>query len=1145
MNIGKIMVVEDNPITRKMVKVALRTEGYQVLEAADGRAALDMIDKEEPDLILQDLRLPDMTGFELAREYRSRIKLKGIPIIAVTGLLFRKDDTSAELMSDFTAVLTKPIEPSRLLLLIKGYLARRELDSGKPGQGLSILVVDDDLSQGKLLKLTLEKLGFQVRNAIDGMDGLNSAKAHPPDIVVSDILMPRMDGFQLCIALRDESTMPLLRIFLISSIFVEQEDVRIASAVGATAILVRNENPGQVAKAILDQMSEANHRLTDSSPSPKGLKESIGARQIDRMAELYMSQSRRLSLLEVSLGILTNLAGTLHGNSSETSLLQELLPRGLDAAGLSCGAVFLISPGGKLSIDVKIGLPGLTEDVQNKYPEAFEWFLQTTGRGDSLQIPNSGSSPASCVDFLKELSMRSLLVSPIKMGRQNLGILLLGSESKEMTQDWMSFGDALSSQIAQFVLLLRTMGSLQNAEGKYRELVEQANDGILQLNPAGMILEANGRFEEMTGHLRESLKDKPLTDIVSSQDQERVSLNFESLSSKGAFLLGEVGLIREDGGIVYTDISVSPVEAIGSTVLLIARDATRRMLSERYMAAQYEATRGLGQAADNQAAAQVILDAILIHLKFGTAVLWITDAKTGVLDVFAFQGHPHSIPAKGFEQALRTAHFPSGQGVPGQVLASGKSGWISGSDLSGNTSLNSYAASLGYRSVAAVPITHGERILGVLECYDTRVLAKDNELLGVLESIGGQFGQFMERKRAEEELGQSVEQLRQAQKMEALGQLAGGVAHDFNNLLGVIQGYGELIIAKLPDESNHKRHMEEILKAGDRAQALTRQLLTFSRKQVVQPKKVDFNSVILGMKALLGRLVNEDIECVYDLEPEPWWIFVDPGQGEQILMNLAVNARDAMPKGGRLLIETRNVILENGASLAADSLVPANYFQLKVTDHGCGMSEEVRARIFEPFFTTKERDQGTGLGLSTVYGIIKQYKGRISVESEPGQGSTFTVHFPGFEKSALAADILPSEHPSLEGTETLLIVEDQKEIRGVICTILRDHGYRVMEAQNGLEALTCYTVHAAEINLVLTDMVMPHLGGAGLAKGLLEINPDVKMIFMSGYPANELGQDSPIGPGTHYLQKPFRTEILLSMVRTALCDANQGPPNAR
>ncbi|MDB5048954.1 MAG: hypothetical protein JWO30_2025 [Fibrobacteres bacterium] len=1133
MHNGKIMVVEDNPITRKMVKVALRTEGYQVLEAADGRAALDMIDKEKPDLILQDLRLPDMTGFELAREYRSRSDLKEIPIIAVTGLLFRKDETSAELMSDFTAVLTKPIEPSRLILLIKGYLAKREAAAGQPGRGMSILVVDDDLSQGKLLKLTLEELGFHVTTAPDGMEALKAAREAPPDFIVSDVLMPRMDGFQLCLALRDENIFPLIGIFLITSIFVEQEDHRIASAVGATALLVRNENPGQVGKAILEQMGGGNRLPSLSSSSAEGLKEYISTRQMDRLGEIYLSQSRRLSLLEVSLGILTNLAGTLHGNSSEASLLQELLLKGLDASGLSYGAIFLLSPGGRLSLEANIGITGLTDDIQQRYPEAFGFFLQATGKGDSLQLPCSGISPDSCDALLEEWSMKSLLVSPIGMGRQNLGILLLGSESKKLTQDWMSFGDALSCQIAQFVLLLRTMGSLQNAEGKYRELVEQANDGILQLNPAGMILEANGRFEEMTGYLRENLKDRPLTAIVSAKDRERVFSNFENLPSQGSFLLGEVGLIREDGGIVYTDISVSTVEAIGSTVLAIARDATRRMLSEQYMAAQYAATRGLGQAADIEAAAQVIFDAILVHLKFNAAVLWLKDAKTGALYSFACKCFPPSLPTKGFEEALRSARFPSGKGFPGKILESGESGWISEICFSMDTLLNTEAVGAGYQSVAGIPITHGERILGVLECYDSRILAQDPGLLGALETIGGQLGQFMERKRAEEGLGQSMEQLRQAQKMEALGQLAGGVAHDFNNLLGVIQGYSEHLMGMLPEESLYRENVEEILKAGDRAQALTRQLLTFSRKQVVQPAMINFNAVILAMKELLGRLVNEDIECVYELEPDPWWIFADPGQGEQIIMNLAVNARDVMPAGGRLLIETRNVTLKNGAVPIAEDLVPGNYFQVKVTDQGSGMSEEVKARLFEPFFTTKGRDQGTGLGLSTVYGIVKQYNGRILVESEPGKGSTFTIYFPGFLKPVQTQDIIPTEAPPAKGMETLLIVEDQEALRKILGGLLRGQGYTVVEAKNGSEALAYFTGHVEEIDLVITDMVMPVLGGAGLARGLWKIKPSVKVMFMSGYLDGEAGQGDLIGPGTLFLQKPFKSDSLFTKVRSA------------
>jgi PAS domain S-box-containing protein len=1141
---AKIMVVEDNPITRKMVKLALRTEGYQVLEAEDGRTALDIIDREKPDLILQDLRLPDMTGFDLAREYRSRAGFKEIPIIAVTGLLFHKDKASSESLSDFTSVLTKPIEPSKLILLIKGFLAKRKVEADLPGKGLSVLVVDDDHAQGKLLKLTLEGLGFQVRISCDGAEGLKAAKADPPDIVVSDVLMPRMDGFQLCLALRDENTLPLILIFLITSIFVEQEDLRIAEAVGATALLVRNENPGQVAKAILERLKADEGHPSDAVSVQGGLKEFLWSRQMDRLGGIYLSQSRRLALLEVSLGILTNLASTLNGDTSETSLLHELLPRGLDAAGLSYGAVFLLSPGGTLSIGVKIGLPGLTETFQQRYPELFDLFLRVTGKGDTLQLPGAGASPDSYLPMLSEWSMKSLLVSPIKMGKQNLGFLLLGSESKEMTRDWMGFGDALGCQIAQFVLLMRTMGSLSKSEGKYGELVEHANVGILQLNPAGAILDANGRFEEMSGYRREELKDKPLMGFVTSKDQERVSALFRKLLNNGSYQSGEVGLIRENGDILYTEISASTVEADGCTVLAIVKDITQRKLSERHMAAQYAVTRGLGQAADIEAAGQAVLEVILIHLKFKGAVLWLMDKKDGLLHYFAGKCNPPSLPENGSGPALPGSLPKSRHAFTRRNLAKGESEWISELSAAKDGVRNSELAKAGYRTLVGIPIVHGGRTLGVLDCYDTRILAKDDDVLGALESIGGQLSQFMERKRAEEDLGQSMEQLRQAQKMEALGHLAGGVAHDFNNLLGVILGYSELLMAKLPPESVQRKHVEEILKAGDRAQALTRQLLTFSRKQVVQPALINFNAVILDMRELLGRLVNEDIECSYDLDPEPLWILADPGQGEQIIMNLAVNARDAMPDGGKLIIATRNVFLEKGHMPAGEDLDPGNYFQVKVTDQGSGMSDEVKARLFEPFFTSKAIGQGTGLGLSSVYGIVRQYQGRILVESELGKGSTFTLYFPGFQKPAQSPDVPLHEVLPSQGTETLLIVEDQEEIRCVLRKMLQGQGYNVMEAQNGSEALIFFSGHAAEIDLVITDMVMPAMNGTGLAKALREIKPDVKIMFMSGYPDRETEAIDPGCAGTVYLQKPFRSDLLFKKLRDVLHPAPQGLPSA-
>ncbi|MEO7423865.1 MAG: ATP-binding protein [Fibrobacteria bacterium] len=346
----------------------------------------------------------------------------------------------------------------------------------------------------------------------------------------------------------------------------------------------------------------------------------------------------------------------------------------------------------------------------------------------------------------------------------------------------------------------------------------------------------------------------------------------------------------------------------------------------------------------------------------------------------------------------------------------------------------------------------------------------------------------------------------------------------------------------LPETSKMRQNVEEILKAGDRAQALTRQLLTFSRKQVVQPAMIDFNAVILNMQELLGRLVNEDIECVYELEPDPLWIFADPGQVEQIIMNLAVNARDVMPQGGKLLIQTSNVTLENGA---CEDLEPGPYFQAQVTDTGSGMSEDVKARIFEPFFTTKDRGQGTGLGLSTVYGIVKQYNGRISVASEPGKGSSFTIRFPGFPKPSQVPDSIPSVEPLQKGMETLLVVEDQESLRKMLCDLLRGQGYTVLAAKDGLEALDIFTGNTDKIDLVITDMVMPRLGGAGLARGLREIKPLVKVMFMSGYPDGEAGQGNPIGPETLYLQKPFKSESLFKLVRTAFVHSGSEIQHAR
>jgi CheY-like chemotaxis protein len=369
--------------------------------------------------------------------------------------------------------------------------------------------------------------------------------------------------------------------------------------------------------------------------------------------------------------------------------------------------------------------------------------------------------------------------------------------------------------------------------------------------------------------------------------------------------------------------------------------------------------------------------------------------------------------------------------------------------------------------------------------------------------------------------------------MEAVGQLAGGIAHDFNNLLMVINGYAELLQNRIDEKSPLRGNVDEIRHAGDRAAALTRQLLAYSRRQVLQPKVLDLNGVISNLGTMLHRLIGEDIELRTLLRPDLGTVLADPGQIEQVLLNLAVNARDAMSAGGRLILETDNVVLDETFAKEHPTVVPGPHVLLAVSDTGTGIPWEIREHIFEPFFSTKERDKGTGLGLSTVYGIVKQSNGYISVYSEVGKGTAFKIYLPRVEGEV---QVLPSASPasSSQGDETVLVVEDESSVRGVIERVLSGNGYRVLLAVGGSDAIRISGEHEGPIDLLITDVVMPGMGGREVASRLETERPGLRVVFMSGYTENAISHHGILETGMEYLRKPFATDALLRKVREVL-----------
>ncbi|HEY5885700.1 MAG TPA: PAS domain S-box protein [Pyrinomonadaceae bacterium] len=636
--------------------------------------------------------------------------------------------------------------------------------------------------------------------------------------------------------------------------------------------------------------------------------------------------------------------------------------------------------------------------------------------------------------------------------------------------------------------------SLRESEARYRLLFESNPYPMFVYDLATLrFLAVNEALVYRYGYAREEFLTRTIEDIHPSEDVPALLNNI----AKGFSGLDEAGIWRHrkaDGSIFDVEIVSYPVTFDGHKAkLVLAIDITERLRAERALAEQ-----------------RVFL--------------------RQVIDLI-----PHFIFAKDREgrftlvnQAIAEAYGTTVEGLLGKR----------DSDFNPNKEeVDRFRRDdqevMNTRQEKFIPeevITDVKGNIRWLQTIKRPIISPDNtvsQTLGVATDI-------TTRKQAEEALLRSEEQLRQSQKMEAVGQLAGGVAHDFNNLLTAINGYSELSLRRLSPENPHYRNLSEIKKAGERAASLTRQLLAFSRKQILQPKVLDLNQVVVQTKAMLHRLIGEDIDLLVTLTPELGKVKADPNQIEQVLMNLSVNARDAMPKGGKLIIETDNVDIDKGYADDHVSVRPGRYVILAVSDTGCGMDAATQQRVFEPFFTTKEVGKGTGLGLATVYGIVKQSEGNIWVYSEVGCGTTFKIYLPCIDSATEITSPNTQDTKLQIGSETVLLVEDEELVRNMAREILEESGYQVLEAKNGVEALKVAKQYNGLIDLMLSDVVMPHMGGRELAKQLTTNRKDMRVLYMSGYTDDAIVHHGVLDEGTAFIGKPFTPGALTRKVREVL-----------
>ncbi|GKS64140.1 histidine kinase [Nitrospira sp.] len=686
--------------------------------------------------------------------------------------------------------------------------------------------------------------------------------------------------------------------------------------------------------------------------------------------------------------------------------------------------------------------------------------------------------------------------------------------------------------------------ALLQSQERNRAIVDTALDGVITIDASGIVTEWNAQATAIFGWTRDEAMGKSLSEtIIPERDHEAHAQGIREYLQSG---LGpvlnrriEISARHKDGHEFPVELAVSPAR-IGETYIFSAfvRDITDRRRDERRVASQHAVTQVLSEALTLEEAVPNIIQAIGERLEWDVGLFWRVDKPSGSLRCFHHWQNV-GVAADEFIAANPLHGFKLGKGLPGQIWERGQPVWIR--DLMSEPALVRAEAGtkVGIHGAFGFPIRISGEVDGVIEFFSRQVREPDEELLSMIADVALRIGQFGERTRAEEALRQTEAQLRQAQKMEAVGRLAGGVAHDFNNLLTVIRGYSELVLGRLTPGDPSRREMEEVKKAADRATGLTSQLLAFSRRQFVATKIVDLNAIIMNMDGMLRRLLGEDIvDLGVDLDPRLASIKADPGQLEQVIMNLAVNARDAMPTGGRLTIETRNVVVDKTTPHEAMMLDKGSYVLLAIRDTGEGMSEETQSHLFEPFFTTKEKGKGTGLGLSTVYGIVKQSGGTIGIESKLGQGTVCKIFFPKVDEAAQVVPVANGAVGRAVGRETILVVEDDPSVRGLVQEALRVSGYDVLVARHGIEALLTGAKHMGPIHLLLTDVAMPQMSGPEVAEKLAGVRPDIKVLYMSGYPDHPVFEQGGVKRDTAFLHKPFTPAVLTQKIREVL-DGNE------
>ncbi|CAN5751216.1 hypothetical protein BH11MYX3_BH11MYX3_15990 [soil metagenome] len=965
-----------------------------------------------------------------------------------------------------------------------------------------VLIVDDQADARYYLRVLLESEGFTVDMARDGAEALAIARRSAPELVVSDLLMPVMDGFTLLRAWREDGSLSGIPFIVYTATYQEAEDERLVYELGADDFILKPAEPAVLVARIRQvgtrgRVSTRAVRADDDDPVYQLYSEALIRKLEHKTLELHETNHS----LALDAAERERITSALRASEAELRLLAEAMPQIVWITGSDGSPTYL---NGQWTDYTGMAL---ADSLGLAWEEPIHPDDRERVRADWRAAAVTRSYSAECRLRRADGSYRWWLIRGVPVTDATGGILKWFGTCTDI--DEVKRTQARTTErVAELTLLraiddvMRGSGALEHALTTTMKLLAEHLgvtrcvygdvDGDRVVIPHG----DHSTLASLAGEYR-------LSDYGASvADQIRRGAAPVAICDAGTEL-GEDAARRLAALGIRAFVCCSLIRAGRLRALVSVTDASPRDWRPSELAFVSEVSERCWTSIEHRATqAKLHENEALLRLASRAARLgaWSVELPSQRLTWSEEVCAIHEVPP-GTEPTVAQAIEFYAPEFRDEITARFTECVREGTPFD----LELQVITAQHRRIWVRAIGQAER-------------GSDGTIARVL----GAFQSIDDRRKLED-------QLRQAQKMEAIGQLAGGVAHDFNNILSVILSYTSLVLDELKPGDPLREDISEVRRAGERATDLTRQLLAFSRKQILQPRVVDIHQIIAGMSRMLTRLLGEDIELAIKIAPGAGKVLADPSQVEQIVLNLAVNARDAMPRGGTLTIAVAG---------ASRDPVPAgalpSHVVIAITDTGIGMDAETRDRIFEPFFTTKEPGAGTGLGLATVFGIVKQSAGHIVVESSPGKGATFRIYFPRTEQVSAVADVAPADPVSLRGTETVLLVEDEDQVRTVTRAILRRAGYTVLDAQNGGEAFMICEDFAGPIHLLLTDVVMPRISGRELATRLLPLRPDMRVIYASGYTEDAVVRHGVDRGSIDFLQKPVTPTVLLRKVREVL-----------